>query len=96
MVERFFTLKLIGEAAIIGFFVMALSIVLSTGIVQSIKWKRKVKLLKENGFERYLHSARSIYSGPTYKWQRRLDGMTFLESEIERYLYKMLKELVEC
>ena len=95
MVEKYFTLKLIGEAAIIGFFGMVLSIVLSTGIVQNIKWKRKVKLLKENGFERYLHSARSIYFSATYEWQRKLDGMTLLESEIERYSYKMLKELVE-
>lgn len=95
MVENYFTLKLIGEAAIIGFFAITLSIVLSTGVVQSIKWKRKVKLLKDNGFERYLHSARSIYGGPTYEWQRKLDGMRFLESEIERYSYKTLKELVE-
>lgn len=95
MVEKYFTFKLIAEAAISGFFAMALSIVLSTGVVQSIKWKRKVELLKDNGFERYLHSARSIYGGPTYEWQRKLDGMTFLESEIERYSYKMLKELIE-
>ena len=95
MVEKYFTLKLIGEAAIIGFFAMALSIVLSTGVVQSIKWKRKVKLLKDNGFERYLHSAPSIYFSATYEWQRKLDGMTLLESEIERYSYRTLKELVE-
>lgn len=95
MVEKYFTLKLIGEAAVIGFFVMVLSILLSMGIVQNIKWKRKTKLLEKNGFERYLHSARSIYGGPTYEWQRKLDGMTFLESEIERYSYKMLKELIE-
>ena len=96
MVEKYFTLKIIGEAAIIGFFGMALSIVLSMGVIQSIKWKRKVKLLKENGFERYLHSPASIYFRATYEWQRKLDGMRFLESEIERYSYKMLKELVEC
>lgn len=96
MIEKYFTLKLVYEAAIIGFFVMALSIVLSMGVVQNIKWKRKVKLLKDNGFERYLHSARSIYGGPTYEWQRKLDGMTLLENEIEKYSYKMLKELVEC
>lgn len=95
MVEKYFMLKLIGEAAIIGLFVTALSILLSLGVVHNIKWKRKIKLLKENGFERYLHSARSIYGGPTYEWQRKLDGMTFLESEIERYSYKMLKELIE-
>jgi len=95
MVEKYFTLKLIGEAAIIGFFIMVFTILLSMGVVQNIKWKRKVKLLKDNGFERYLHSARSIYGGPTYEWQRKLDGMTFLESEIERYSYKTLKELVE-
>ena len=95
MVERFFTLKLIGEAAIIGFYVMAFSILLSIGAIQSIKWKRKVKLLKDNGFERYLHSGRSIYGSPTYEWLRKLDGMTLLESEIERYSYKMLKEIVE-
>lgn len=96
MVEKYFTLKLIGEAAIIGFFVMALSTVLSIGVIQSIKWKRKVKLLKDNGFERYLHSAPSVYFSATYEWQRKLDGMTFLESEIERYSYKTLKEIVEC
>lgn len=96
MVEKYFMFKLIGEAAIIGFFVTALSILLSMGVIQNIKWKRKVKLLKENGFERYLHSARSIYGGPTYEWQRKLDGMAFLESEIERYSYKTLKEIVEC
>lgn len=95
MVEKYFTLKLIGEAAIIGFFVMALSIVLSIGAIQSIKWKRKVKLLKDNGFERYLHSAPSVYFSATYEWKRKLDGITFLENEIERYSYKMLKELVE-
>ena len=96
MVEKYFTLKLIGEAAIIGLFVMALSILLSLGVIQNIKWKRKVKLLKDNGFERYLHSAPSIYFSATYEWQRKLDGMTLLESEIERYSYKTLKELVEC
>lgn len=95
MVEKYYTLKLIGEAAIIGFFVTALSILLSTGVIQSIKWKRKVKLLKDSGFERYLHSAPSIYFSATYEWQRKLDGMTLLESEIERYSYKTLKELVE-
>lgn len=96
MVEKYFMLKLIGKAAIIGFFAMVLSILLSMGIIQSIKWKRKTKLLEKNGFERYLHSARSVYGGPMYEWQRKLDGMTLLESQIERYSYKMLKELVEC
>ena len=95
MVEKYFTLKLIGEVAIIGFFAMVLSTVLSMGVVQNIKWKRKVKLLKDNGFERYLHSPASIYFRATYEWQRKLDGMTLLESEIERYSYKTLKELVE-
>lgn len=95
MVEKYFTLKLIGEAAIIGLFVTALSILLSLGVVHNIKWKRKTKLLKDNGFERYLHSARSVYGGPMYEWQRKLDGMRFLESEIERYSYKTLKEFVE-
>lgn len=95
MVEKYFTFKLIGEAAIIGFFAIALSIVLSTGVVQSIKWKRKVELLKDNGFKRYLHSARSVYGGPMYEWQRKLDGMTLLESQIERYSYKTLKEIVK-
>jgi len=95
MVEKYFMLKLIGEAAIIGFFAIAFSILLSIGVVQNIKWKRKIKLLKDNGFERYLHSARSIYGGPTYEWQRKLDGMKLLEIEIERYSYKTLKEIIE-
>ena len=95
MVEKYFELKLIGEALTIGFFVTAFSILLSMGVVQNIKWKRKINLLKDNGFERYLHSARSIYGGPTYEWQRKLDGMAFLESEIERYSYKTLKEIIE-
>ena len=95
MVEKYFTLKLIGEALTIGFFVTAFSILLSMGVVQNIKWKRKINLLKDNGFERYLHSAPSVYFSATYEWQRKLDGMTFLESEIERYSYRMLKELVE-
>ena len=96
MIEKYFTLKLLGEAANIGFYVMVLLIVLSIGVVQSIKWKRKVKLLKKNGFERYLHSARSVDGGPLYEWRRELDGMKLLEGQIERYSYKTLKELVEC
>lgn len=95
MVEKYFTLKLIGEAAIIGFFVTALLMLLSLGVIQNIKWKRKVKLLKKNGFERYLRSAPSIYFSAIYEWKRKLDGMAFLESEIEGYSYKMLKEIVE-
>lgn len=95
MVEKYFTLKLLGEAANIGFYVMVLLIVLSIGVVQSIKWKRKVKLLKKNGFERYLHSARSVDGGPLYEWRRKIDGMTLLESQIESYSYKTLKKIVE-
>lgn len=95
MVEKYFTLKLIGEALTIGFFVTAFSILLSMGVVQNIKWKRKVKLLKKNGFERYLYSASTVYFSATYEWKRKLDGMAFLENEKERYSYKMLKEIVE-
>lgn len=37
----------------------------------------------------------SVDGSLIYEWQRKLDGMTFLESEIERYSYKTLKELIE-
>lgn len=52
-------------------------------------------LAEKYGVDKVSMVALLMNGSPTYEWQRKLDGMTFLESEIERYSYKMLKELIE-
>lgn len=55
MVEKYFALQFIGKVIVIGIFAVAILSLIIMVIVQSIRWNHKIKLLKKQGFERYLH-----------------------------------------
>jgi len=95
MVEKYFTLKLIGEVAIIGFFVLVIIILLVSTIIQNICWNRKIKLLEKNGFVKYLRGVPSIGNGAFYGWKREPDGKRIDDIVIKSLQYKKLKKWIE-
>ena len=95
MVEKYFTLKLIGEAAIIGVFVLAIIILLASAAVQDIRWNRKIKLLEKNGFVKYLRGVPSVGDGAFYGWKRESDGRHIHDISIKCQTYKELKKWIE-
>lgn len=95
MAEKYFTLKLIGEAAIIGFFILAIIILLVSAVVQDIRWNRKIKLLKKHDFERYLDGVAAYGNGTFYGWKREFDRKRIRESEFIHWPYKKLKKWIE-
>lgn len=95
MVEKYFTLKLIGEAAIIGLFVLAIVILLVSAVVQDIRWNRKIKLLEKNGFVKYLRGVPSVGNGAFYGWKRESDGKQIHDIFIKCRSYKELKKWIE-
>ena len=95
MIEKYFTLKLIGEAVIIGFFVLVIIILLVSAAVQDIRWKRKIKLLEKNGFVKYLRGVPSVGDGTFYGWKRESDGRQIHDIFIKSRKYKELKKWIE-
>lgn len=95
MIEKYFTLKLIGEAAIIGFFVLVIIILLVSAAVQDIRWNRKIKLLEKNGFVKYLRGVPSVGNGAFYGWKRESDGKQIHDTYIKSRSYKELKKWIE-
>ena len=95
MVEKYFTLKLIGEAAIIGLFVLVIVILLVSAAVQDIRWNRKIKLLEKNGFVKYLRGVPSVGDGAFYGWKRKSDGKQIYDTYIKSQTYKELKKWIE-
>lgn len=95
MVEKYFTLKLIGEIAIIGFFVLVIIILLVSAIIQNIHWNRKIKLLEKSGFVKYLRGVPSIGDGAFYGWKRESDGRRIDDIVIKSLRYKKLKKWIE-
>lgn len=95
MVEKYFTLKLIGETAIIGLFVLAIIILLVSAAAQDIRWNRKIKLLEKNGFVKYLRGVPSVGNGAFYGWKRESDGKQIHDTYIKSRSYKELKKWIE-
>lgn len=95
MVEKYFTLKLIGEVVIIGFFVLVIIILLVSATIQNICWNRKIKLLEKNGFVKYLRGVPSVGDGAFYYWKRELDGRRIADIVIKSIQYKKLKKWIE-
>ena len=95
MVEKYFTLKLIGKAVIIGFFVLVVVILLVSAAVQDIRWNRKIKLLEKNGFVKYLRGVPSVGDGAFYGWKRESDGRQIHDIFIKSRTYKELKKWIE-
>ena len=95
MVEKYFTLKLIGEVAIIGFFVLVIIILLVSATIQNICWNRKIKLLEKNGFVKYLRGVPCIGDGAFYGWKRESDGRQINDIVIKSLQYKRLKKWIE-
>jgi len=95
MVEKYFTLKLIGEVALIGFFVLVIIILLVSATIQNICWNRKIKLLEKNGFVKYLRGVSSIGDGAFYGWKRESDGRRINDIVIKSLQYKRLKKWIE-
>lgn len=95
MVEKYFTLKLIGEAVIIGFFVLVIIILLVSAAVQDIRWNRKIKLLEKNGFVKYLRGVPSVGDGDFYGWKRSSDRKIISDVEIKYHSYSELKKWID-
>ena len=95
MIEKYFTLKLIGEAVIIGFFVLVVVILLVSAAVQDVCWNRKIKLLEKNGFIKYLRGVPSVGGGAFYGWKRESDGRQIHDIFIKCRTYKELKKWIE-
>ncbi len=94
MQETWFTLQVLWIIIPIVIIVLIFSLCFIVEIINCIKWNRKVKLLKKLGYERYLAGVASVGNGAWYGWKNDKAGKRFLESDIIRWTYKQLKEIL--
>lgn len=64
-------------------------------IVQTIKNKRKIKLLKSYGCERYLSGVPSVGNGAYYSWKTPDYKINIGERNVASMKYRDLKELLK-
>lgn len=98
MIEKFFTLKVWAEyiipAVIIALAAVGILAVLVYYRVSSIRWRRKERWLKNNGYIRYLVRPGDDYQGAIYEWQSRNKSKRIREDEAERMTYrKFIKKM---
>lgn len=98
MIEKFFTLKVWTEYVIPS----VLTVLVAVGVlavlvyyrVSSIRWRRKERWLKNNGYIRYLVRAGDDYQGAIYEWQSRDKSKSIREDDAERMTYrKFIKKM---
>lgn len=89
------TLKVWSEFIIpIALIVLIVSVAIIEGIVEQVKWNRKIKYLQKNGYERYLHNVASVGTKCWYGWKNELTNKRVLEIELKRISYKELKQMI--
>ena len=88
MVEKYFTLKLWDEF-IIPVLIVALIITATIihGLISAIRWGRKEKWFKNNGYERYLVAPMNGYHDAIYEWRDK-ENKKIREDEAKRMPYR--------
>lgn len=61
--------------------------------LDSTKQKRKIELLKRNGFERFLKDVPSYGNGAFYAWRK--ERIIFDERDLKHMTYKQLKRKIK-
>lgn len=64
-------------------------------IIQGIRERRKINLLKSYGCERYVSGVPSVGGGAFYSWKTADYKINIDERDIERITYSRLKEMLE-
>ena len=91
--DKYFTFKFYTEFVIpIVIVGILFTIWLILTVVNSMKWNRKIALLKKYGYERYLHGVASVGNGAFYAWRKHNHSVT--EREINHMTCKELKTAI--
>lgn len=97
-------MKYINILAGLKFWIIAISVALllicflvfvCLTVTQMVDDKRKIRLLKSYGCERYLSGVPSVGDGAFYSWKTADYKINIDERDIARMKYKRLKEIME-
>ena len=94
MIEEYFTLRFFSIVAGIGIVALIVLIVFISVVITSLRWRRKISLLRKNGYEQYLHHVPSVGGGAFYGWKRG-NKSRILESELNKMSYRQLKNKIK-
>lgn len=91
MIEKFFALKIWTEFIIPTVLIVAIIIVVFVFcFVYVIRWNRKKKWLKNNGYEQYLLIPGNENHGAIYEWKNKETMKSIREDDAERMTYRKL------
>lgn len=95
MLEIWASLKVFTEY-IIPFFILVMCIIFLaiTILASSLKWDRKIKLLKSYGYKRYLIGVPSVGGGAFYGWENEQTGDHIDERELRVIKIDTLRERI--
>lgn len=87
---KFWTITILVVLLLICFLVF-----FSLTVAQMVDGKRKIKLLKSYGCERYLSGVPSVGGGAFYSWKTADYKINIDERDVTRMKYKRLKAMLE-
>lgn len=80
---------------LVALFLLCILVFVCRSVIQTIDDKRKIKLLKSYGCERYLSGVPSVGNGAFYSWKTTDYKINIDERDITRMKYKQLIKILE-
>ena len=80
---------------LVALFLLCILVFVCRSVIQTIDDKRKIKLLKSYGCERYLSGVPSVGNGAFYNWKTMDYKINIDERDITRMKYKQLIKILE-
>lgn len=99
MLELWLKLKILFDyiipLCIFGIIILLFLIYIIYIYIKSIIWNKKIKLLRKNGYERYLINVSSCGNGAWYGWQYNNYEYKITEKDLDEISYQNLKKEIE-
>lgn len=78
-----------------AFLVLVCAIYVAAACISSFRWNRKIKWLKQNGYERFLRDVSSYGGKAFYAWKKEGNKKIIDERNLKHWSYKYLKNITE-
>lgn len=99
MLELWLKLKILFDyiipLCIFGIIILLFLIYIIYIYIKSIFWNKKIKLLKKEGYQRYLIRVASVGDGSWYGWQYDNYKHKITEEDLDEISYQNLKKEIE-
>lgn len=99
MLEKWVTLKIIFDyiipAIFFGILIIIFILIILRAFIFECKYQKKIKLLKKEGYQRYLIRVASMGNGAWYGWQYDNYKHKITEEDLNKISYQSLKKEIE-